>query len=148
MIKAELSTVINRSVEEVFKYVAMGFFENYSKWEPTVLELEKTSQDPVGVGTTGRQVMNVNSERRLAESTFRVTNYDPNRKFSVTSTGKPYFKTSYTFEPVDSSTKVTYAFEFGIDGVAKLFEPLIAGSVNKGSQDAVDNLKKLLEFKA
>ncbi|NJL35993.1 MAG: polyketide cyclase [Leptolyngbyaceae cyanobacterium RM2_2_4] len=144
MIKAESSTVIDRPTEEVFKYIATGFFENYPNWESAIVELEKTSQDPIGIGTTGRQLMNEGGWK--AESTFQITDYEPEQKFSITGMSKPYFKNSYTFEPLDGSTKVTYIFEFSMDGVGRLFEPLIAGSAKKGSKEVVNNLKKLIEI--
>jgi hypothetical protein len=142
MIQAEAMTVIQCSLEEAFHYVATGFFDHYPKWEPAVLELEKTSSDPIGLGTTGRQILNFG---RPEESAFQISEFEPNRKFSVTSAGKPYFKNQYTFELLDHNTKLTYSFEFRIDGFGKLIEPLIAGSAKKGTQTVVDNLKKLLE---
>ena len=146
MIKANATTMINCTAEEAFNYIANGFFENHPKWEPAVVILEKTSPGPVEVGTTGRQVRNDGG--RQSESTFRVTEYAPDRKFSVTSTGQPYFQATYTFEPVETGTQVTFAFNLGMAGFARLFEPLMAGTVKKGSQAIVANLKRLLEEKA
>jgi carbon monoxide dehydrogenase subunit G len=143
MLKAESSILIHRPIEDVFKYIADDFFENFRKWDAAVLKLEKTSPSPVGIDTTGWQVMK--GDGWEAETDFRVTDYDPNRKFSITGTGKPYFKNSYTFEPIDDGTKIFYASEFSLDGIAKLFEPLMKGAIKKASQEYVDNLKQLLE---
>ncbi|MFE4106640.1 SRPBCC family protein [Almyronema epifaneia] len=143
MIKAESKTVINRPIDQVYQYVATNFFENHPKWESTVLHLEKTSPETVGLGTTGKQVRNDGGRR--AESTFHVTEYDCDRRFAITSTGKPYFKNSYVFEPTDDGTQLTYQFELKLEGLGKLLEPLIAGSAQQGSQNVVDNLKHLLE---
>jgi hypothetical protein len=143
MIKANAAIIINCSAEEAFRYVANGFFENHPKWEPAVLELEKTSQGPIGVGTAGRQVRNDGG--RQSDSTFRIAEFEPNRKFSVTSTGKPDFKATYTFEQIDGGTQLRFAFNLGLTGFAKLFEPVMTGTVKKGSKSIVDNLKRLLE---
>ena len=143
MIKASATTLINCSTEEAFRYVANGFFENHPKWEPAVIKLEKTSQGAIGVGTTGRQVRNDGG--RQSESTFRIAEFEPNRKFSVVSTGKPGFKATYIFEQVGTGTQLTFAFNLGMTGFAKLFEPMMAGTVKQGSKSIVENLKRLLE---
>lgn len=142
MIQAEATTIIHCSPEKAFEYVAIGFFDHYPKWQSAVAELEKTSPDPVGLETTGRQILDWG---RPEESTFQVTEFAPNHTFTITSTGKPYFKNKYAFEPLDHNTKLIYSFEFRLDGFGKLIEPLIAGSARKGTQSVVDALKKLLE---
>jgi hypothetical protein len=129
MIKTNATTFVNCSAEEAFRYVADGFFENHPKWEPALVKLEKTSQGPIGVGTTGRQMRNDGG--RQSESTFRITEFEPNHKFSVTSTGQPDFKATYTFEQVNRGTQLTFAFNLAMPGFAKLFEPLIAGTVKR-----------------
>jgi len=44
---------INRSVSEVFLYLAD--FENVPKWNYAITRTHKTSESPVGVGTTYAQ---------------------------------------------------------------------------------------------
>lgn len=145
MIQAEAATVIHCSPEKAFEYVALGFFDHYPKWQSAVKELERTSPNPMGLETTGRQVLDWG---RPEESTFQVTEFEPNRTFTITSTGKPYFKNQYTFEPAGNDTKLIYSFEFRIDGFGRVIEPLIAVSAKKGTQSVVDNLKTLLEGSA
>ena len=143
MLKAQSSIVINRPVEEVFQYIAQNFFDNYPKWDTAVVELKKTSPDPVELGTKGWQVMDGGGWR--AEADFYVNDYEPNRRFSITGNGQTYFKNSYTFEPIGNGTKVIYDFEFGLKNVGRLVEPLMAGAVKKASQETVHNLQHLIE---
>ena len=54
MFKLEVSEVINRPVEEVFAYISNP--ENDSLWQSDTAETEITSEGPIGVGTTYRDV--------------------------------------------------------------------------------------------
>jgi uncharacterized protein YndB with AHSA1/START domain len=64
MIRIEKSVVINRPLAEVFEYVAN--FEDYAQWATEVVEAKKTSEGPLGVGTTYThfvQVLGVRAEQ-------------------------------------------------------------------------------------
>ncbi|MGF1521878.1 MAG: SRPBCC family protein [Leptolyngbyaceae cyanobacterium] len=146
MLKAQSSIVIDRSVEEVFRYIAHNFFDNYPKWDASVVDLKKTSPAPMGLGTQGWQIMDGNGWR--AENDFYVNDYEPSCRFSITGSGQTYFKNSYALEPVGSSTKLIYDFEFSLQSFGKLFEALMAKAVKKASQETVCNLQKLIETSA
>ncbi len=49
MIKFEVTIIIHRPLEDVFRFVAQG--ENGSKWNSAVKEVKQISEGPVGVGT-------------------------------------------------------------------------------------------------
>ena len=73
------SVVIERPLEEVFAFVADR--ENDALWAPVVTQTRKTSEGPLGVGTTYEQ-----SGRFLGrnlEMIFEVTEYEPNRKIGL-----------------------------------------------------------------
>jgi uncharacterized protein YndB with AHSA1/START domain len=61
------SVDIERPVEDVFAYLAD--FENIPAWNYAIAKTEKTSDGPVGIGTTYRQV---GSLRRRASIPPRV----------------------------------------------------------------------------
>lgn len=50
--KAEVSTTISRSVEDVFAIVSN--FEHNAKWSSATIEDKITSDGPIGVGSTAR----------------------------------------------------------------------------------------------
>src|SRR5262245_60593653 len=85
MIKIETSTVINRPVEQVFAVVSNP--ESYLKWSPGLVEVKKTSEGPIGVGATWRLVRQAFG-RRL-EGDLELTEYEPNRKFTLESKSGP-----------------------------------------------------------
>jgi uncharacterized protein YndB with AHSA1/START domain len=69
MAKLEISTVINRPVEEVFAFLSNP--ENWPKWISGSIEAKKTSEGPIGVGTTWRQVLTFLGQRMEAEAEIR-----------------------------------------------------------------------------
>ena len=143
MIAAEASVLIQRPVERVFRFVATDFFLNYPKWSPEVVELEKTSQEPVSVGTTGRQVRL--DQGRRSESLFRVTTFEPHRRIAFASTSGLQFRASYTFESLPEGTRVIFGLEIQVDGLPFLLKPVIGGMVRNGTKQVVRNIKALLE---
>ena len=54
MIQVEVSVAIKRPPEEVFLFLANT--ENETKWQPGLIESKFTSAEPMGLGTTGRDV--------------------------------------------------------------------------------------------
>ncbi|MCC7355543.1 MAG: SRPBCC family protein, partial [Anaerolineae bacterium] len=71
MINFTLTTVINRPVDEVFTYITD--VRNEPQWMPGVLEAEQTSAEPVGVGTTYYELVELLGQQ--VELTFEVTEY-------------------------------------------------------------------------
>lgn len=143
MIAAESSILIRGPVESVFWFVATDFFLNYPKWSPEVIELEKTSEGPVGIGTTGRQVRL--DQGRRSESIFRVTALEPQRRIAFASTSGLQFRASYTFESLPEGTRVTFSLEIQADGLPFLLKPVMSGLVRNGTKQVVHNIKALLD---
>jgi uncharacterized membrane protein len=48
--KVHVSTVVNRPIAAVWDFYAVHHVENHPRWDPD-LELEKLSDDPIGLGT-------------------------------------------------------------------------------------------------
>lgn len=147
MVKGESSIEVSKPIEEVFEYVADGFFENYPKWAPEIAELAKTSDGPLDVGTTGRWVREAGD--RVEVDTFVITEYQPGRRFAFsTTTGSRHLRASYTFVPVGPDTRLVYSCEVVLAGVLKLAEPLLAGTVRKDSDEITSNLANLFDLRA
>ncbi len=143
MIRAQSQIVIKRSAEDVFTYVSEDFFQNYPKWSPEVVELERLSAGSVKLGTVARQVR-IDGGRRT-ESTFKVEEYEEQRKISFVSTSRPHFTARYGVEPLRDKTRLTFTFELKPERLLKPFERLVAGAVRAGSERVVHQLKRLLE---
>jgi hypothetical protein len=143
MVRAQASTVIRRSPEEVYRFIAVDFFRNYPRWSPEVVELCATTPGPVRVGTAGRQVR-VDQGRR-SESVFRVTDLEDGRRI-VFQGGPSPFRLAYHFEGREAATHLTLAFELQrLDLLMRPFEKLIRVAVQDGVERVVRNLKTLIE---
>lgn len=145
MARAEVSTTIKRSVEDVFAVISN--IENNPKWSTGVLEAQQTSPGPIGVGTTARTVSRFLG-RRL-ENQMEITEYEPYRRFSWVSKSGPFpFQGSVTVEPVEGGTRVNGTFEGDPSGFFKLAEPLIVTIAKRQFQGDLDNLKDLMDANA
>lgn len=145
MVKIEISTVIKRPTEEVF--AVMSNAENILKWQSGTIEAEKTSDGPIGVGTTGRSVSRFLGRRIESESEF--TEYELNRKLAFKSKSGPIqFEVRMTFERVEGGTRINTKFEAEIGGFFKLAEPLVMSMGKRQLEGDLANLKDLMEAHA
>lgn len=146
MIKIEKSVMINRPVAEVFEFMANS--ENDPLWQSGIQEVMKTSEGPIGVGTTFTEV-NQMMGRRI-ESTIEYMEYEINKKIGIKSVSGPIpFKMDGTFEAVsEGETKVTLTGEGDVSGFFKLAEPLVSVMLNKQMESNTAKLKNLLDTNA
>jgi hypothetical protein len=137
------SVLLRRGLEDVFQYIAVDFFNNYPLMSPEVCELEKITPGEIRVGVTARQVRI--DEGYRSEALFRVAELDPLRKLRFTSLSKPDFEVCYLFEPVSSSTRVTFNFQTVLPVYLLPFRRRIEKVIKRGGERVVANLKTLLE---
>ena len=143
MIKIENSIVINRPVDEIFEFMANS--ENNPQWQSGTQEVRKTSEGPIGVGTTFTSVSQLLGKR--LESVVEYTAYEPNKRVAGKVTSGPVpFQFETTFEPAaEGGTKVTGGGEGDVGGFFKLAEPLVARMLKRQFDANNANLKDLLE---
>ena len=145
MLKIETNTIINRPIEEVFAVVSN--LENNPKWSSVFVEVKKTSEGPIGVGTTWRAVQKALGQR--LESEVEVTEYEPNRKFAQVSKSGPIpAKIWGTYEPVEGGTWISVILEAEVGGFFKLAEPLVKSMIKRSIETDFANLKDLMEAQA
>lgn len=145
MIKVEISTVINRPVEEVF--AVLSNVENHPKWSSAFLEAKKTSEGPIGVGTTWRVVQKALGRR--IEGEVEVTEYESNRKWAQKSKSGPFpVEVRGTYEPVKGGTQVSVVLEAEPGGFFKLAEPLLKSMLKRTIETDFANAKDLMEAHA
>lgn len=136
------STVIRRSVEDVFQFVAVDFFRNYQKWSPEVSELEQITSGAMRVGVTGRQVRYDRGYR--SEATFRVMRMTPLRELRFASLTKPEFDVCYRFEPTDTDTRISFEFKLRLPLFMLPLRERVAETVEQGGGRVVSNIRRLL----
>jgi len=141
----EESVDINRPIEEVFAYATD--VRNWPKWHETIVEAEQTSAGELGVGTTFRDKASM--EGRTAEFTGKMTEYNPyKRSRKIMDFGNFTNEDELTFEPVDTGTRFTLAYDVKVRGFAKLLSSRINSAIRKELEEAVRSLKTILEAKS
>ncbi len=145
MVTIEANATIDRPVEDVWKF--MSDFSNTPKWSPDIVEMKQTSPGSLGVGTT---LLIRHPKQSL---TGRVTEYEPNRSFvfEVASGPARGTKVGYRMEGIEQNTRLTYTFDFKLEGFYRLLGPLVTGRATKRGQAEAEanvrNVKRILESK-
>lgn len=130
---------------EIFRYLGDGFFENYPKWSPEVIELERITDGPLKLGTIARQVR-VDQGRRT-ETRFTITVYEPGKRLGFAGVSDP-FRCIYELRDINpgKSAELIFTFELSeIQMFMRPFEKLIRVVVQEGAERTVRNLKQLTE---
>jgi uncharacterized protein YndB with AHSA1/START domain len=116
------SIVIDRPVETVFAYVTD--VTNDPAWHTDVLEAQKTSAGPIGVGTVWHA--RFKPAMGISEGDMRVVMFEPNRKHVMMGdVGHMHPTLTYVLEPSNGGTKFTRHVQISVSGWMKIMSPMI-----------------------
>jgi hypothetical protein len=146
MINSQATTLVQRPVEDVYGFICVGFYENYPRWCPEVLELRPLSPGPLKVGSVARQVRRDHGRR--TEATFRVVDMVEHSHVVFESITRPHFRCIYRFEPHGEATRVALQFELRPELFLKPFEGRIRKVIRESTGRTLNNLKRILETEA
>ena len=135
---------IDKSVDEVFSYVAEEFFENYPKWALEVVEFKPINNNKMAVGALARQTRIDQGQK--TESTFEIVALQANELLELNGLSSPY-RNSYHFQSIDNGkrTRLTFSFELlELEVFMRPFEKLIRRAIEEGAQNSLENIKQLL----
>jgi uncharacterized protein YndB with AHSA1/START domain len=142
MINVSISTIIYRPVKQVFDFVSKP--ENDFLWQYGTLETARLSEGVNNSGSFFRSIGHLMGHRNL--STFEVTEYDRNKKYSFKSLSGPlHSRTSYTFEAVNGGTKTNVSMQASLADSYQMNEGLMEKSSRKQLKENLALLKGLLE---
>ena len=142
MIRVEKSGIIERPIEEVFAYI--GDQTNTPQWQAGLVEVRRTTEGPIGVGTKHTFVRTFMRRRMEADNEYIA--FEPNRRIAFKTTSGPVrVEASYVFEGVAEGTRVTSTVEMDASGFLSLAEPLIAAGLRREMKAAIPLLKDVLE---
>jgi uncharacterized protein YndB with AHSA1/START domain len=145
VIRAEHSRIIDRPIEDVFAFV--GDQTNTPRWQAGLVEVRRTSDGPIGIGTTHTLVRTFMRRRMEADNEYLA--YVPNELITFrTTTGPVRMEASYVFESTADGTRLTSRIEMDASGLMNLAEPLIAAGLRREMKAAFQVLKDLLENRA
>ena len=140
MIQHEVSIHLNRPVEQVFAYLIDP--NNLRAWQSNLVETAQLTE-PLHVGTRFREVRRMGP--RQAEIQAEITSFEPNKRFATKTLTKPEVTVSYSFEPKNNGTLLSYRFNMQTSGIMRLLEPLIASSIKQDTKSDFERLKRVLE---
>ena len=142
MAKFETSVMIDRPVEEVWKFV--NDLSKLPKWNTEVLEAKQTSAGPLGVGTT----LQIRSSNMVGYA--QVVEYGPNRRVAFEYPSGPLKGTMErsSVENTEGKTRFTRTADLKFSGVYKLVGPLLTPRLKREYVASVGNLKRIVESEA
>ncbi|MBC2581438.1 SRPBCC domain-containing protein [Clostridium sp. DJ247] len=137
MAYAEKTVFIERQVTEVFQFVLDG--ENNKLWRPTVKDIKRMEDKPVGVGTVFIQGMNGPNGMRI-NADYEIIECDMDKKIVFKVLNGPSLPIgTFSFETQDKGTKVTFSMN-----EASVIDPARDHHLQK-VVDALTGLKEYLE---
>jgi carbon monoxide dehydrogenase subunit G len=141
----ESTVVIDRPVEEVFAFLADG--ENDKKFSPRVLEINKTTDGPPGLGTV--YASTVKDAGMTTKREFKLTEFESPTRIRWAELSKNIVVASeggYDLEPAgEGKTQLTVFNVLEGRGIGKLIAPLALRSARKGADDFGRSIKAAVE---
>ena len=140
MVRVDSEVVINRPASEVFSYLTDP--EKAPEWQASLIEAH--ADGPMQVGTKVTEVRKFLGRRM--ESTLEVTEYEPDRKFSMRIISGPVpFEVEHTLDSEDGRTRLKWVGTGEPGRFFKLTEPLVARQAQRQFRGDFETLKELLE---
>lgn len=138
-ISVEVSEVIERPVEDVFRIHATEHVRNHPRWDP-YMQLEQLTEGPIGVGT---MIKRINSHSGVpVEGTMEVVEFKQNKSMGmIIKDGPVEIRAFAVYEAQDpGQTLFTLMTEFfGLD------ESVEKVSLTSQMENAIKNHKRFIE---
>ena len=137
----EQSVTINRSVAEIFRFVAD--FSNNPKWQPAGMQLERSGKVRIGDMVVGKQrIMG-----RMQHVNADVIDYSPNQRITYKGIMGSYsFSTTYDFDFTGAGgTKFKITTDIRIPWWFFMLRPVVASGVRSQVTESLQNLKQFME---
>lgn len=142
MIRVQLTSLINRPVEDVWAYLTSA--DHAADWMTGVLEAGQISEGPIAVGTRFRKVQRFFGWR--TDMTYEIVEYEPNRVITYrTAAGPLTYAGCITLEAVSTGTRLSYRGTGELWGPFKLTEPLVARVMKRRFAKDFNRLRQLMK---
>ncbi|WP_314173703.1 SRPBCC family protein [Streptomyces winkii] len=141
----EVTTEIDRPIEEVFAYLADG--ENDPRFSPRVQEMTKVTEGPTAVGTVYRSTVKDAGVRTRRE--FRITEFEPPTTIRWTETSENLVTAEeggYDLESTgEGTTRVRLFNSLTGHGVGKMIAGVALNAARKDAEDFGRRIKAAVE---
>lgn len=145
MIEVNGEIVIERSLEEVFDFVANQ--ENEPQYNPEMRIAKKTTEGPIGVGTSFHAEMT--GRGRVVPMTIRVTEFDrPHRIWEKVEMESMELTGGLNFESFNDGTRMRWHWDLQPHGILRFMGPVVGSMGRRQERRIWMGLKKLLESRA
>ncbi len=133
---------ISRTPDEVWRWITGE--RDVKAWNPAILEFEKLTPGPVGLGTKFKETRLCGKRKQTAvvevtESEEGILHAGTVKMAGITGTYR------YWLEPADGGTHVRLEAEVKGNFFMKLFVPMIVKGMKKQDGDQLERLKKAIE---
>lgn len=142
MINFELSTLVDRPMEDVFAFLSNPL--NLPKWQSMIASIEQVTPGAVGVGSK----YNVHAALmgRSIDGVMELIACEPPTKFGFTNKAGPMEVTvNVTLKPVGTGAKITLNAQGNPAGMFKLAEAPLTHQIKSQMEANLAKLKSLLE---
>jgi hypothetical protein len=137
----EVSTIIDRPVEDVFRIHATEHVHNHPRWDPD-MQLELVTDGPIGVGTMIKRINSRSGEP--VEGTMEVIEFEPNKSMGMIIKDGPVEMRAFAYYEPASPDQTRYTLKtefFGLD------EPVDESNLTSLMESAIQNHKRFIESK-
>lgn len=138
MIEHEFQTAVARSPEEAFDFLVD--LRNAPQWEPYCRQVEKTSEGPIGEGTTFRENMTWGRKHAKIAGFERPARFATHEKARGTDCGL-----EFRFEANNGGTLVIGRLWMQQHGVLRVLEPLMRLRVKRPLGAMPERLRRGIE---
>ena len=142
MINIVSNKVIYRPVRQIFDFISTP--DNDFQWQYGTLTSAFLPTGITGLGASFRTTGHF-MEHRI-ESTFEVTEYEPNKKYGFKSISGPMqSQTSYTFEIAGGAKNVSVSTQASVINLFNVDENILEKKMKKQYKENLTMLKDILE---
>ena len=144
MSRFEISIFINRPPEEVFAFV--NDLDTWLRWQSGLLEVKKTSPDPLAAGSTYTVVGQFRDQPM--EAHYTVSEFEANKRTVVRSPGNFTIESQTVFEEVDGGTQLVQRTEISAGSKYESLTPMVISWNKDHVEKSFASLKALMEAPA
>jgi len=143
MRRVEAGITIAAPPEEVFAFVAD--LDNLPRWQSGIVSTQRTSPDPVGLGSTARVVRDLAGQSLTVDLT--ITDFEPGRRLALASeTSGVSVTATLEMEPTDDGTVARSGIEIKAGSVFMApLEGMIAGAAASELASGLERLRDAVE---
>ena len=135
----EESEVIDRPINDVFRFYALEHVRNHPRWDPN-MHLEQVTDGPIGVGTIIKRV-NTRSGTPV-EGTMEVIGFELNQEMAVVIHDGPVQMNGLATFESESEDRTTLRMVVELPGMDESMDTNVLSS---GIQQSLRNIKQLIE---